>query len=45
MAVRILVNTIPSNISLAYVRVILLSGSRSGIFRWWRKRDNTAYSE
>merc|ERR1719481_164442 len=36
MAVRILVDTIPSYVSLAYVRVILLSRSRGRILRWRR---------
>merc|ERR1711875_106288 len=36
VAVRILVHTIPSNISLSYVRIIFLSRSRSRILRWRR---------
>merc|ERR1711875_189302 len=36
VAVRILVHTIPSNISLSYVRIIFLSRSRGRILRWRR---------
>merc|ERR1719481_2532721 len=42
MAVRILVDTIPSNISLSYVRIILLSRSRGRILRWRREREHLA---
>merc|ERR1711875_202390 len=36
MTVRILVHTIPSYVSLAYVRIIFLSRSRGRILRWRR---------
>merc|ERR1719481_1067560 len=42
MAVRILVDTIPSYVSLSYVWVILLSRSRGWILRWRRKREHLA---
>jgi len=42
MAVRILVDTIPSNISLSYIWVILLSRSRGRIIWWRRKREHLA---
>jgi len=45
MAVRILVDTIPSYVSLANIRVIFLSWSRGRIFRWRRKTDNVANGE
>merc|ERR1712098_840564 len=45
MAVRILIDTIPSYVSLANVRVIFLSWSRGRIFRWRRKTDHIAHGE
>jgi len=45
MTIRVLVHSITPNIRLANIRIIFLSWSRSGIF-WWRwKRNDTASGE